>query len=314
MAGIGLTERQLQALARKVDRRIARQLIAALTKARAGVPLNELEKAIIARNFDAVADALGLKEVVIALKDAQTATAVVRDQAWLSVLAQLPASVAPRQLAALTIGKYARQSPRVMEAIKRQNLTRIQGIRQETTVAIRQTLTRSLAQGIPPAETARLIRSMVGLNKRQAGAVRGLRQRLQGLDLDQATIDRRVERYAQQQLNHRATVIARTETMTALASGKRLQQERLVKDGVIQSSQWENEWVTADDGDRVCEICEPLHGVRVAIGESFDSVVGQLSGPPAHPQCRCLVRMVLKGFRAGQAPSAARRAILKKSA
>ena len=45
-------------------------------------------------------------------------------------------------------------------------------------------------------------------------------------------------------------------------------------------------WDTQAD-DRVCPICKPLEGATALLDEVFSN---GLSGPPAHPNCRCILR------------------------
>jgi len=77
----------------------------------------------------------------------------------------------------------------------------------------------------------------------------------------------------------RAKTIARTEVLRAtnFASIEAYQQS-----GVVSAK----EWLTALD-ERTCETCLPLDGVVVPLNKSFNTAVGQLDAPPAHPNCRC---------------------------
>ena len=77
----------------------------------------------------------------------------------------------------------------------------------------------------------------------------------------------------------RAKTIARTEVMRAtnFASVEAYKQSKFVT---------AKEWLTALD-ERTCEICLPLDGVSVPLNKSFDTSVGALDAPPAHPNCRC---------------------------
>ena len=79
----------------------------------------------------------------------------------------------------------------------------------------------------------------------------------------------------------RAQLIAQTETTRAAAQGTL---EGFRQSGVIHRI----EWRTARD-EFVCPICGPLHGTRVALGETF---AGGLL-PPAHPGCRCWTAAVV---------------------
>lgn len=51
------------------------------------------------------------------------------------------------------------------------------------------------------------------------------------------------------------------------------------------------EWYTMQD-ERVCPICAPMHGKRRSVNGRYES---GMSGPPAHPYCRCGEAIVLMG-------------------
>lgn len=78
----------------------------------------------------------------------------------------------------------------------------------------------------------------------------------------------------------RSEAIARTETATAYTQGSLLAYQ---ESGVVKGTQW-----LATDP---CDICQPLEGQTVDLGELFG---GEYEGPPAHPNCRCAVAPVLK--------------------
>jgi len=75
----------------------------------------------------------------------------------------------------------------------------------------------------------------------------------------------------------RAERIAATEVTRAFAEGNR---QAYQDSGVVQ--EWE--WRTAEDEKIVCPICGGLNGKRRRLNEPFDL---NISGPPAHPNCRC---------------------------
>ena len=82
----------------------------------------------------------------------------------------------------------------------------------------------------------------------------------------------------------RSLMIATTEITRAYATAAQMAGEDLAKEfpGVRVIKQW---WTNNDD--RVCPICGPLHGAVVDVDESFDSIIGLISLPPAHVFCRC---------------------------
>ena len=87
----------------------------------------------------------------------------------------------------------------------------------------------------------------------------------------------------------RARLIAITETTAAYARGEMEAAGQLEKEGYFE---YMKQWQTASD-DRVCPICAPLQGTDVLGTRGvFDSRIGPLKGPPAHPGCRCWVNMI----------------------
>jgi SPP1 gp7 family putative phage head morphogenesis protein len=79
----------------------------------------------------------------------------------------------------------------------------------------------------------------------------------------------------------RADVIARTETATAYSRGSLLAFE---ESGVVSAV----EWLAGPDE---CDICQPLSGTRVALGEPFaDGILH----PPLHPNCRCALAPIVE--------------------
>lgn len=84
-----------------------------------------------------------------------------------------------------------------------------------------------------------------------------------------------------------AVSIARTEStrLWSLMFNERLKQ--------MGADEWE--WVTAGDQKavKVCEICRPLNGKRFKIDSDVKLNNGKIvKHPPAHPHCRCGMRVV----------------------
>ena len=99
-------------------------------------------------------------------------------------------------------------------------------------------------------------------------------------------IDQRTAKYSQKLRSSRARMIARTEINLAqneaiLATMKDARDRGLVGTNTLK------EWVTGPFD--VCPICTALGGTRIRVTESFPNVG---DSPPAHPSCRCIVRMV----------------------
>lgn len=156
--------------------------------------------------------------------------------------------------------------------------------------ALNDTVTRYLEMGARPETMAREIKGMIGLRSDQQQAALNYRAALEEQGLKAERIDRMVERYQAEQLQSRAETIARTETMTALNEGRAAMAEQVVESGLVLESEMVKIWATAKD-ERVCPICGPMDGDEIQRDEAFvlpDAI--ELNEPPAHPNCRCVVR------------------------
>jgi hypothetical protein len=87
----------------------------------------------------------------------------------------------------------------------------------------------------------------------------------------------------------RARLIGTTEATRAYAEGELTAAEVLAQESVFE---YEKRWESIPDDVR-CEICEDLQGQTVVgVRNPFDSKIGPLQGPPAHPGCRCALTTV----------------------
>lgn len=84
--------------------------------------------------------------------------------------------------------------------------------------------------------------------------------------------------------NRRAVVMARTEVIRAHHQANIEEYRRAGVEGVMVKA----EWITAGD-ERVCELCEPLHGEVFKLKEIEQMI-------PRHPQCRCVAVPISQEF------------------
>jgi SPP1 gp7 family putative phage head morphogenesis protein len=163
-------------------------------------------------------------------------------------------------------------------------------VTEETRRAIRELIAQSIQVGRVPRETAKLLQDVVGLTRAQQRAVQRYADTLAAEGVLPALRDRLVTRYADRLLLERARTIARTESMRAANEGRRRQWQQDARDGLILRERWEREWLAIVPGDgRTCPICTDLDGQRAPIDGSYPN---GMSGPPAHPRCRCTERLV----------------------
>jgi hypothetical protein len=159
----------------------------------------------------------------------------------------------------------------------------VQNINKETTLAIRQTISRSIRDQKPPREAAKLIKEVVGLNRPQHDTLIRYSEGLpEGLTLSAKV--KALRKYKGKLERRRAMMIARTEVIDALNLGAEVAWKQAQGQGLLGKDA-EKEWLTTPVG--ACNVCLALNGKSVKIGEKFPSPRGALNGPTAHPNCRC---------------------------
>lgn len=132
-------------------------------------------------------------------------------------------------------------------------------------------------------DLARELRQVVGMNMPQLGSYMRVKDMLLEHDppLTILAVDRVLRRLQKKKIRQRATMIARTETMTALNNGRRESYRTAKLQGFLPDDV-RMAWMVTND-DRLCPICSELDGIVVGVNDVFPSG----SVPPAHPNCRC---------------------------
>ena len=214
-----------------------------------------------------------------------------------------------RQLPGELVGGFNVTDPLAVSFIRTSAATSVVQITQETEAALRLIIQRAYAQGLGSRAAAREIKSVIGLTRRQAVSVSNFRRSLiSAIETDAgpaaiisdfklsrnvvtarnmrlANVDRLTTRYQSRWIEHRSTLIARNEAVSAVSAGRRALWEQAVQAGAIDPAVMRKIWQTTPDA-RACPICLPLHGQAVPINEDFVSKdVGNLAGPPAHIAC-----------------------------
>lgn len=210
-------------------------------------------------------------------------------------------------------------NPKAIDFLRAYAFDLIRQISQGTRESIRDVILEGFQEGKHPYEQAREIRDFIGLTTAQARAVRNYRRMLEsgsspdlrealtralrdgrfdstlltaantGGTLSQGKVDAMVARYQERYLSYRAQTIARTETLRASNAGQQFLWEDAVDQGLLQEDKTRRYWVTTPD-ERLCPVCEAIprqnpKGVRM--GEPFQTDLGAIDYPPAHPSCRC---------------------------
>ena len=180
-------------------------------------------------------------------------------------------------------------NPQAVQYIDAQAARLIRGATAETQAAIRRVIHQGFTQGLDVPTMARRICQSVGLTDRYAVAVENFRQGQLRAGVAPGMVERRAEAYTQRLIRHRAVTISRTETIAAANAGQQAVWREARATGLL-STEARQVWIITPD-DRLCEICEaiPDDNPEVAVGGMFRPADGLVSGPPAHPGCRCAV-------------------------
>lgn len=156
----------------------------------------------------------------------------------------------------------------------------VRAVSEETRAAINAIMVRASEEGLPPRDTARLVRDLAGLTRRQSASVFNYYLRVRK-DHPAKVARKLLDRYRDRKLKERGQVIARTETMGALNRGKLFSAYEAVDDGLFINPV--KRWVLGLDED-TCKLCRPMQNEEVPLKDTFSN---GYSAPPRHPQCRC---------------------------
>lgn len=183
--------------------------------------------------------------------------------------------------------RFNGRMPRAENRIARQSGDLIVEITQGQRTAIREVLTRNLAEGINPRQTAldlvgridkltkRRTGGIVGLTSREAGAVQNYRAKLAAEGRPAAQVDRMVSRYSDKLLRVRGERIARTETISAMNAGRVEAMQQLIDSGEVSAQAVTKKWSATTD-KRTRDSHAEMNGDEVNINEPFRSPTGAL--------------------------------------
>lgn len=176
--------------------------------------------------------------------------------------------------------------PNFDRMVREQEARLVREVTRETRRAIGNVISRGYATGTHPYDLVPQIRELVGLTSRQATAVMNFAegQRKQGRS-PEVVADRAI-RYARKLQKRRAQTVARTETATCMIQAKRASWMQAAAHGLFDPATAEIRWSAVQEDP--AEICAQMDGKTVPLGDTFDGLL-----PPAHPNCRCDVALVL---------------------
>lgn len=144
--------------------------------------------------------------------------------------------------------------------------------------------------GRPHAQSARLIREVIGLDDRRAGALAKYARKLEAEGIPEKRRLRMIAAESRRKGQSRGLAVSRTESIRAANISQDIIWGRAVTEGQL-ADVYEQEWVPSP---KSCPICLKLKGARAPIGGQFPSPGG--SGPPTpHTHCGCGKRLRRRG-------------------
>lgn len=187
-------------------------------------------------------------------------------------------------------GRFNLQAPEAVAWLRRFGAEQVAQIDETTRAGLRTALTSGLEAQQPPAQTARQLRSQLGLTSQQQSAVAMAEVQWRAEGKTEAQVTGLRERLAAQKLRQRAEVIAHTESMTAANMGNQ-QLTIQARDAGWLSVTAKRTWVITPDS-HLCPGCAKIpedYPDGVGLQETFLTQWGAVLTPPAHPTCRCAV-------------------------
>lgn len=269
---------------------------------------------------------IDLKALTVAVeaRDIRAITEIVNEKAFAGTIKQFAESyqVSVERGAAVVIDnlqflpdnagnaisvRFNLTNPRTASFLNDYKFNKIREISLNVQETIRETATRGILAGQNPIDTARDIRSSIGLTANQERAVANYRRSLENLQMDSLVrrlrdkrfdptiaraikegkplsperIDKMVQRYREKYIKHRAEVIAKTESIRAIQSGQQLIWQQMVDEGDVVEKKVRRFWVNAQDGKvRNSHIEIPrMNKKGVGLNEPFASPLGNIRFP-----------------------------------
>lgn len=290
---------EIERIAARFEPRLRRALLRAFGSLR--VPASQIQQALETRGLEGVMALFDGVEDKVALE--------IRDELQSAVRESGRATVGMIPTAAVVNADFAFDTlnPATVDFIRNYELNLIRQVSEGTREAIRNKLRRDIVAGVNPRRTAAEIRQTVGLTARQELAIQNYRRALEELDpqalerqlrdkrfdgsirraissgrpLTGQQIERMVTRYREKFIRHRATAIARTESMRAVTVGQQAAVRQMLASGSIDEGRLRRFWVnTSDRRTRDAHRRVPdMNPEGVKIGEPYATPLGPLMFP-----------------------------------
>jgi len=258
MARRRLTIERIKRALAKHDRAVQRAFEQAIIQRREAINLQALAQAIEGRDLNRAIEIAGITRGDLFPFDQATRAAYMDGAGTIK-------EAAPAFAATIALDGNA---PRAVEWARTHVGGLITEIIEDNRTAIRGIIAQQVADGVAPRQAAIAVRGQIGLTTQQTGYVANARVQLETLDagyftrelrdrrfdgivrraiadnkpLARADIERITGRYAERLLKHRAEVIARTESITALRAGRDEGIRQAIEQGAIRADSVTKVW------------------------------------------------------------------------
>ena len=194
------------------------------------------------------------------------------------------------------VGRFDYTDPRSTEYALQQSARMVTNMTGQMKERVREVVGRAFTENIPVYDTARELRSVINLTKRQEvtlskftdlNRARLMEEGLSGRKLE-AKLNELVERQYKKMISQRSKVIARNEILQAETAGRMLGFEQAVEQGWAHPQSMKR-WSTSTD-ERTCSICMPMNGMSVQWNQYFPN--GVFDPRDAHIMCRCSISLL----------------------
>lgn len=190
-----------------------------------------------------------------------------------------------------TSARFDIDNPSTLVAAQKHGAALVTGLKREARKAVATVIQRGIADHVPPKSVAIALRSVLGLSGRQTTALMNARAAWAEAGVAPVVLDKKVTQYGAKLLRQRALTVARTESVRAVSQGQLASWQSAADDGLLQRHRTSRQWRASPGACK--EICEPMDDQVVPFDAPFLTPDGEpLMAPPAHPSCRCTVRLV----------------------
>lgn len=318
---------RLRALADRIAPSLRRAYLRALDQLRASFATTEVVRALDSGDIE-----LAVQRVFDSAQ-ADAALRAIRVKYVEGVVQLLPpaSDALPRVPGRLAIRVQAPVvSPELIAAARRFEDNAFARITAQARDGLRARVAAELERGIGPRQIASALKTQMGVgltayDEQLVGSFRralvegrtrdALARALRDVRFDRSLangtltpekIERMVTAYRRKLVAFRADTFARTTAIQAANEASLASWESAVAQGAVDIDTIRRYWIVSDD-ERLCPICEPIPDTNadgVGLRDTFDTPVGPLLTPTAHPNCRCTVwiRVERAGVRQRPAP------------